>query len=496
MNPKRVMLILGAVLWFVGTACAQTSAPPPAKPAATADRSVYSLPDIVTKEWTGDLDGMIKRRAIRVLLPYSRTFYFVDRGTQRGLTYEFFRLFEDDLNKKLKNKHIRVHIVFVPTARDKLIPALLAGRGDIAAGNLTITPERLQQVDFSNPTGRNVSEIVVTGPGVEPISTAQDLSDKEVYVRKSSSFFESLEQLNAELTKVGKAPVKVRFAPENLETEDILEMVNAGLVKITVVDNHMAEFWAKVFPKLTLNRGATVRTGAEIAWMIRKDSPKLEAELNEFLARYPEGSSMRTILLQKYLQNTKFAKEATSKDELAKFERTVDFFRKYGDQYDLDYLLMMAEGYQESQLNQEAKSPVGAIGVMQVMPATGSELKVGDIRQIEPNIHAGVKYIRFMMDQFYANEPMDKLNKGLFTFASYNAGPGRLAQLRGLAAKRGLDPNIWFNNVEVIASEKIGRETVQYVSNIYKYYLAYQMIEEERAKREKAKESVKSGAGS
>jgi len=496
MNPKRVMLILGAVLWFVGTACAQTSAPPPAKPAATADRSVYSLPDIVTKEWTGDLDGMIKRRAIRVLLPYSRTFYFVDRGTQRGLTYEFFRLFEDDLNKKLKNKHIRVHIVFVPTARDKLIPALLAGRGDIAAGNLTITPERLQQVDFSNPTGRNVSEIVVTGPGVEPISTAQHLSDKEVYVRKSSSFFESLEQLNAELTKVGKAPVKVRFAPENLETEDILEMVNAGLVKITVVDNHMAEFWAKVFPKLTLNRGATVRTGAEIAWMIRKDSPKLEAELNEFLARYPEGSSMRTILLQKYLQNTKFAKEATSKDELAKFERTVDFFRKYGDQYDLDYLLMMAEGYQESQLNQEARSPVGAIGVMQVMPATGSDLKVGDIRQIEPNIHAGVKYIRFMMDQFYANEPMDKLNKGLFTFASYNAGPGRLAQLRGLAAKRGLDPNIWFNNVEVIASEKIGRETVQYVSNIYKYYLAYQMIEEERAKREKAKESVKSGAGS
>ncbi len=132
---------------------------------------------------------------------------------------------------------------------------------------------------------------------------------------------------------------------------------------------------------------------------------------------------------------------------------------------------------------------------MQVMPATGSELKVGDIRQIEPNIHAGVKYIRFMMDQFYANEPMDKLNKGLFTFASYNAGPGRMAQLRKEAAKRGLDPNIWFNNVEVVASEKIGRETVQYVSNIYKYYLAYQMIVEQRAEREKAKESVKSGAG-
>lgn len=205
---------------------------------------------------------------------------------------------------------------------------------------------------------------------------------------------------------------------------------------------------------------------------------------------------MRNILLQKYLQNTKFAKEATSSKEIAKFESTVDLFRKYGDQYDLDYLLMTAQGYQESQLNQEAKSPVGAIGVMQVMPATGKELNVGDIRQTETNIHAGVMLIRRMMNRYYANEPMDKVNKGLFTFASYNAGPRRIRQLRKEAAKRGLDPNVWFNNVEVVASEKIGRETVQYVSNIYKYYPAYQMIEEQRAERQKAKESVKNGSGS
>jgi membrane-bound lytic murein transglycosylase MltF len=496
MNHKRLLLALGVVLLFAAAVSAQTSTQTPAKPATVPAQKAYALPDFATKAWTGDLDGMIKRRMIRVLVPYSKTFYFVDRGTQRGLVYEAFRIFEDDLNKKLKSKNIRVHVVFEPTARDKLIPYLVEGRGDIAAGNLTITPERLKQVDFSDPVRRNLSEIVVTGPGADPIATAQDLSGKEVYVRKSSSFFESVERLNTELAKAGKAPVQVRLAPENLETEDILEMVNAGLVKITIADEHIAEFWAKIFPKLTLNKGATLRTGGEIAYMIRKDSPQLKAELNAVLARYPEGSSVRNILFQKYLQNTKFVKDATSKEDVAKFERTVDFFRKYGDQYDLDYLLMMAQGYQESQLNQLAKSPVGAIGVMQVMPATGGDLKVGDIRQIEPNIHAGVKYIRFMMDQFYANEPMNKLNKGLFTFASYNAGPGRIAQLRGLAAKRGLDPNVWFNNVEVIASEKVGRETVQYVSNIYKYYLAYQMIEEQRAEREKAKESVKSGTGS
>jgi membrane-bound lytic murein transglycosylase MltF len=193
------------------------------------------------------------------------------------------------------------------------------------------------------------------------------------------------------------------------------------------------------------------------------------------------------VLLQKYLKSVKYAKAATSKEEAAKLERTVAFFRKYGDQYTLDYLLMIAQGYQESQLNQNAKSHVGAVGVMQVMPATGKELKVGDITELEPNIHAGVKYLRFMMDKYYADEPMDRLNKGLFTFASYNAGPARIAQLRKRAAERGLDPNKWFNNVEVVAAESIGRETVQYVANIYKYYLAYQMYMEEQQQRLKAK---------
>jgi membrane-bound lytic murein transglycosylase MltF len=371
---------------------------------------------------------MVKRRVIRIITAYSKTFYFVDKGVQRGMAYDLGQLLEADLNRKYKAKNIRLHVLYVPVARNDIIPALLEGRGDVAMANLTITPERLKQVDFANPTLTNVSEIVVTGPGAEPIASVQDLSGKEVYLRKSSSFYESIEQLNAEFSKAGKAPVKVRLAPENLEMEDILEMVNAGLVKLTVADAHISAFWKQIFPKLTLHSDVAVRTGAEIGWMIRKDSPQLKAELNAFAARFPEGSTRRNVLLQKYLKNTKWAKEATNEEGIAKFERMVEFFRAYGDRYDLDYLLVMAQGYQESQLNQEAKSPVGAIGVMQVMPATGKELAVGDITQMEPNIHAGVKYMRFMMDQFYANEPMDRLNKGLFTFASYNAGPGRLQQ--------------------------------------------------------------------
>jgi len=467
----------------------------PNKPASPPAKATQTLADVTKEKFTGDLDGMIQKRLIRVLVTYSKTHYFVDKATQRGLTYEFGRMFEDDLNKKLKTKHVRVHVVFIPVARDELIPALLEGRGDLAAANLTITPERLKHVDFTNPTASNVSEIVVTGPGAEPISSLQDLSGKEVYVRKSSSYYESIQKLNADLSKERKVPVKVRLAPEELETEDILEMVNAGLVKITIADNHIAEFWKQILTKIVLHQDVAVRSGVQIGTMIRKNSPQLKAELNEFLSRYPEGSKTRNILLQKYLKNTKFAKSATSKEEIAKFEAMVDFFRKYGDKYELDYLLMIAQGYQESKLDQNARNPSGAVGVMQVLPSTGKDMAVGDITKLEPNIHAGVKYIRFMMNQFYANEPMDPLNKGLFTFASYNAGPGRISQLRKEAAKRNLDPNKWFNNVEVVAAEKVGRETVQYVSNIYKYYLAYKMIEEQREGREKVKEEVKNKAG-
>jgi len=457
--------------------------------AAQTDAAIAKFAD---DAWKGDLDGMIRRRRIRVLVPYSKTLYFIDKGQPRGIAYDAFKLFEDDLNKSLGKGHIRIHVVFRPEARGDFLAAIRDGRGDIAMGYVTITPERLKEVDFSIPTETNVSEIVVTAPGEPPVAAPADLSGREVYIRKGSSYDESVQTLNAELKKSGKPPVRVRYAPDNLEAEDILEMVNAGLVPATIVDDNRAGFWKQVLTRITLNPGAAVRTGGRFGWMIRKNSPQLKKAIDAFLERYPAKSATRNQLLAKYLKSTKYVKNATSAEERAKFDQAVALFRKYCEQYDMDTLLMAAQGYQESRLDQSAKSAVGAVGVMQVMPATGKELNVGDIHQIDPNIHAGVKYVRFMLDKYYGKEPMDALNKGLFTFASYNAGPGRIAQLRRIAKERGLNPNVWFNNVEVIAAEKIGRETVTYVSNIYKYYLAYQLVVEQQKEREAAREKARS----
>ncbi len=460
-----------------------------AQPSKQAEPPSGSLP-LEARKWKGDLDGMVKRRAIRALVVNSKTFYFLDKGRQYGASYEGLKAFEKEVNRKIKKKSRQVHVFFIPVSRDQIIPALLDGHGDIAAANLTITPDRKKQVDFSAPIASNVSEIVVTGPSSPKIAGVEDLSGKELFVRKSSSYYEHLEQLNARFRKEGKLPVKLRPAPENLEDEDLLEMLSAGLVKLLVVDSHKAQFWKKIFPNLTLHPEAAVHTGGEIAWMFRKNSPGLKKAVDAFVKTHGKGTSFGNQVIQRYLKSTRFVKNSTSEAELRKFRQMVGLFRKYGDKYDIDHLLVMAQGYQESRLDHSVKSKAGAVGVMQVMPATGKELGVGDIRKLEPNIHAGVKYVRFMMDQYYANEPMDQLNKMLFTFASYNAGPSRVQGLRKEAKRRGLDPNVWFNNVELVAADRIGAETVTYVSNIYKYYIAYTLVAESEAERTRAREEL------
>jgi membrane-bound lytic murein transglycosylase MltF len=434
--------------------------------------------------WTGDLDGMAKRRLIRVLVPYSKTFYFIDLGgSQRGISYELMRAFEDDLNKEMKTGNLRINLHFIPTARDHLIPALIEGRGDVVAANLTITPERLKLVDFTTPIAEHVKEVAVTGPGGPGLKGVDDLAGRSVFVRKATSYFESLTALNDMFKQRGLPLMEIHEAPGHFEAEDVLEMANAGLAPLVFADRYLANFWKQVFPNITVHEDVIIREEGQIAFAIRKNSPQLKAALDPFLEKHRAGTAFGNVVLKRYLKSVKWVKNAAADSERAKLKKMVDIFRKYGEQYNVDYVLMAAQGYQESRLDQSVKSRVGAVGIMQVMPDTGKELGVGDIRQVEPNIHAGIKYIRFMIDHYYADEPMDEENKVLFAFAAYNAGPGRVRSLRREAEARNLNPNLWFDNVEFVAADRIGRETVQYVRNIYKYYVAYKLLGEQRELR-------------
>ena len=485
--------------WIILAACG-SSETPPAQPLPVAEQAAEEIEpppepeplpaglEPFIKPWTGDLDGMVERRIVRILTVHSPVLYFVDRGRELGLTYENAKAFETYLNEKLGSGHVKVHVILIPVARDELIPRLVAGQGDVAAATLTITPERMQQVDFSNPAATGISEILVTGAGTPDVESVEGLSGMEVHVRASSSYAEHLRALNERFAAEGKAPVEIVPADEVLEVGDILEMVAAGLIPATVADGYLVDLWAQVFPALKPHPSVAVATGGEIGWAFRKGSPKLAEALNDFVKTHKQGTLAGNVLLKKYLGTTKWVKNARSEEDVARFRSMVELFQKYSDQYEFDWLLMAAQAYQESGLDQSKRSPVGAVGVMQVMPATARDKAVGipDIEKLESNIHAGIKYNRWVVDNFYNDEAMNAVDRQLFAFASYNAGPGRITRLRKEAAEQGLDPNRWFNHVELVAAKRIGRETVQYVANIYKYYLAYQLVMQQAERKKEA----------
>ena len=469
----------------------ETEAPLP--PSNLQTRLPPSVRAAVLTPFTEDLDALVKRRVVRIGVAFNRTFYYVDKGVPRGIAYEYGQLMEERLNRHFRTGNSnKIHVIFLPLPRDMLLPALIDGKVDLVAAQVPVTPELQQHVAFSDPSRTNVHQIVVTGPGAPAIGSIEDLSGKEVFAREFGGYSQSLRVLNEAFRSQGRPPVVIREPPPNLEDDDLLEMVNAGLIPAVVVDDYLAVFWKKVFRKLIVHDSITLHSGGTLAIAARKNNPQLLAALNTFMGKYGLGTAFGNRVNRDYLVNATYAKSATSVQGRKAFLAVVALFRKYSDRYKVDFLLMAAQGYQESRLHQYARSPVGAIGIMQVMPETGKLLKVGDITELEPNIHAGVKHMRSLRDTYFENEPMDDLNKALFTFASYNAGAGRVRQLRKEAEQRGLNPNVWFGNVEQIASERIGRETVTYVANIFKYYIAYRLVVEEAERREAAKAAVRS----
>jgi membrane-bound lytic murein transglycosylase MltF len=457
--------------------------------AAAAQAQTVTALQPELQAWSGDFDGMFERRTVRVLVPYSRTLYFNDKGAQRGLVADALKDFEVFLNQKHKLKTRPITVVTLPTTREELIPGLLQGTGDIAVGNLTITAERAKRIDFSIPAIKQLTEIVVTGPASPVLATLDDLAGHEVHVRRSASYYDSLARLNNRFRALDKPQMTLVLVPEALEDEDMMDMLAVGLLKLIVVDDWKAAIWAGLHPKIKPRPDLALADAGATGWAFRKDSPQLAALVNEFIRRYPGAHAAR---VKKYPAYLKRLGNVTAEADWKRFEQTTALFRKYGERYSFDYLMVAALGYQESRLDQNARSHVGAIGIMQLMPDTARTLKVGDITKAEPNVHGGFKYLRQIYDRHLDTAGLDEQNRTLFAIAAYNCGSGRVANLRAEAATKGLDPNVWFNNVELVAARRVGQETVVYVRNIYKYYIAYKLQLETLAARRAAATKLES----
>lgn len=443
----------------------------------------------VTDSWTGDLEGITERGFIRILTVHNPLFFTFDKMETRGIAPDVARQFEEHLAKEIGRVR-SPSVVLIPVARDELLSGLIEGRGDIAMGNLTITPERQAQVDFSLPLYPNVDELVVTGPAAPGISSFDDLVETGLYVRASSSYFEHMRSVNAEREQQGKKPIPITPADEYLEDYDLLDMLNAGVLKAIVVDSHKAAFWEQIFKDIVVHRDLAVHSGNQIACAIRKNSPKLLASINTFAKTMKKGTLLGNMMLKRYLGNTEWIENALAGEDRQRYESTVEIIKRYAGQYEFDWLMIAAQAYQESRFDQSKLSSAGAVGIMQVLPSTAADPTVGipDISSAENNIHAGVKYLRWLRDSFYSEEEISDLDRILFSFAAYNAGPGNMNRARKRADKLGFDPNRWFGNVEIGMYRAVSGEPASYVRNIYKYYVMYRGLEETRRERKEALE--------
>jgi membrane-bound lytic murein transglycosylase MltF len=448
------------------------------------------LPDALselTQPWQGDLDGMVERRVIRVLVVGGGPMFFYHLGKPRGIVTEMLVELQKQINTKLKRRIDQVEIIPMPVSRDKLIPALVNGSADLVAADLSVTAERTALVDSSLPFAKNIDEVVVFAPGKGTnVRTIDDLAGQSVYVRESSSYFEHLGVLNEQFVARALEPIEIVKANEYLRPQDILEMLNAGLVSATVVDAYKANMWSQIFTNLQVRDDLAIHTDGQIAWFFRKDSPQLASVVNEFMAKNRAGTLMGNVLINRYTENLQWIRNSTSEVGYERLRPLLELFRASAEKNDFDTLMLVAQAYQESHLDNDKKSPAGAVGIMQIKPSTAADKQVGinDISSPADNIRAGARYMRFLTDRYFSEPEVDELHQWLFALAAYNAGPAKVRRMRNQAAAEGHDPNLWIDNVELVAAREIGRETVRYVRNVYKYYVAYRMSWDTQVMRE------------
>lgn len=433
----------------------------------------------------GDLDSIRARRELRVLVPHGRyTFFFVN-GEPHGYVHDVFREYERFLNTGVAPAD-RVRVVFIPVPRDLLLPWLRAGRGDVATGRLTITARRREEVDFSTPIRSNVAEVVVTRKGGPTLRTPEDLAGRAIHVRKSSAYYPPLQRLNERLAASRRAPVTIVAADEFLEDEHLLERLADGLIDATLLDDDALGPMMQAFPALEFHRDVRLREGSDFGWAVRKGSPQLLASLDAFIAAARRGQGILNQLERRYFVDNRWVRRAPSQEEARQFLRLRKLFVEAASEFDLEWVALLSQGYQESRLDQSVRSRVGAIGIMQLMPATAAAppILLRGIERADVNVRAGAKYMRFLIDHYFSEPGLVAEERLRLALAAYNAGPGRVRQLRALTAQAGLDPNVWYGNVEILAARHVGQETVTYVANIEKYLVAFRRsLEIESARR-------------
>jgi membrane-bound lytic murein transglycosylase MltF len=498
---------LFAALLLVGTACSVESSGPSDEAAASTEPQPVEVDgaEVASSEeapalgpglddgvalgghisdvYTTTLAGVLERRYLRVVTSKNSFDFFIHDGKRGGYQYELVKAFTRHLNRKYVKgrKEVPIQFDLLPVADDQLIPMLLAGRGDMIASRMTITPERQEQVLFSVPY-REVDELVVTHGLTGDHRFLHDLAGQRVSVRRSSSYYTSLQALNEQLESEGKERIHIDTVDEELGTEAILAMVAKRALDFSVADSIVAETAVAVWPELRILTGMEVRKGGQLAWATTHAAQDLATEMNAFLPRYRHGSLLGNVAVQKYFEPDHSLHARIDGERTAPLSPYDDLLRLHAERYDFDWRLMAALAYQESRFNPLASNRSGAVGFFQIKPMTAREPYIGipDVKgpeNVENNIHAGIKYLAWIKQRYFDSIPeMSEDDRMRMAMAAYNAGPRTLINARNRAVKMGLDPMLWFRNVEIALLTMRKTEPVKYVSEINQRYVSYQML--------------------
>jgi membrane-bound lytic murein transglycosylase MltF len=449
------------------------------------------LIEAVLQPRTGGLDRIRDRGFLRMAVAPDPLMIAFDGERALGVAMEIARELELYMGSQPDAGRTPTVVVPTPMPRREVPDSVSDGLTDFAT--LTVSTARQDPgLDYTQPLIREVTDVPILGPALAEVDGLDDLQGVPVYLAEGSRYVANAQALNAEREAAGLPLLDLRFVDGRLDDYDLIEMVEVGLIPATIATDFKGRFWSSVYPSISVREDLPLSEPARIAWTMRSDNPDLQALLDGFAETIKQGTMLGNTVLQRFAASADWIEDLGTDEARVRIDEVGPVIARWAEHYAFDADLLLAQAYQESRLDQGARSHVGAIGVMQVMPATAADPVVGipDVSTVEANVEAGIKYMRWLRDTFFDDPAIAPLDQTLLSLAAYNAGPGGVRRARRVAAEMGLDPDVWFENVEVAIQQAVSREPAIYVRNIFKYYVSYRLLNDLEAEVEQVREAV------
>lgn len=418
-----------------------------------------------------DLAQIRSSKVLRVLVNQSRNSSGEVKGEPVGVEHHRLRSLEHYLNARARDGQ-EIRLKLIPRAKEQLLAALQRGEGDLAAPGELLDPSLVRGVSGSAPVRDQVQLMLVGRKGERSFSRIEQLSGRTVALTSASAAGAVIEQLNQQLALRKRAAIKVEWVDPSLAVEDVLEMVQAGIYHLTVVERPIAQRWARVMPRLRLDSRVHLGQPQAMRWYVRRDASMLLATVDRFLQGYRapanQDAAFERIYRRQYRVHDPLARKSRKR-----LESVRAVLQKHGAAQQIDWLNLAALAFKESTLNPAARGSGGAHGLMQITPSAARRVGVSNTATVDGNVQAGARYLALIRRKFFASPQLNERERMAFVLAAYNLGPERVQAMRAEARRRGLNGNQWFFQTERIAMEQVGMGPVNFVNSVNKYFLAF-----------------------